>query len=103
MTGRLALTSLACLLLLTGWTSCSWSRPDPVPAQCDARCFQPCVDAGEDTGVRVAGDPAAAGTWDEIGGRVTRELATRLRQCDVRRQACEQCLQRLEKARVIDL
>lgn len=98
---RLAVLS-AVLLLLTGWGSCS-TKPEAVPALCDAQCFRPCVGEGEDTGVRVLGDPAAASTWDEIGGDVNQQLANRLRQCDVRRKACEQCLQRLDKQDVIQL
>lgn len=98
---RLAALSVA-LLLLTGWGSCS-VKSESVPALCDAQCFRPCVGEGEDTGVRVIGDPAAASTWDEIGGDVNQQLANRLRQCDVRRKACEQCLQRLDKQDVIQL
>lgn len=99
---RIAVVALSALLL-TGWGSCTARQPPPVPAQCDAQCFRPCVGEREDTGVRVLGDPAAASTWDEIGGDVNQQLANRLRQCDVRRQACQQCLQRLDKENVIQL
>lgn len=99
---RIAL-ALLITLALTAWGGCSVRQVPPVPAQCDAQCFRPCVGEGEDTGVRVVGDPAAPSTWDEIGGDVSQQLASRLRQCDVRRQACEQCLRRLDKHRVIQL
>lgn len=99
---RIGMLALA-VLLLAGWGSCSPRAPVPVAAQCDAMCFRPCVGANDDTGVRVTGDPAAADTWDEIGGDVVRQLTTDLRQCDTRRQACEQCLRRLEKQKVIHL
>ena len=66
-------------------------------------CFQACVGEEGDTGVRVteAGDSPRA--WDEIGGQVTNVLATKLRTCDARRDACAQCLQRLDKSGVIKL
>lgn len=43
---RLAVLSVV-LLLLTGWGSCS-TKPESVPALCDAQCFRPCVGEGED-------------------------------------------------------
>ena len=87
-------------LLLTGAT-CSHSTK-PVPAQCNAVCFTPCVVDG-DTGVQWDADPANPSAWDDLGGRVVPELADKLRVCEVRRQACDQCLRRLDKVRVIEL
>lgn len=90
---------IAVLVLLAGCTQ----HLQRVPAQCDVMCFRPCVDAGEDTGVRVAADPGAADAWDNIGGDVVGQLADKLRTCDVRRKACEQCLRRLDAKNVIQL
>ncbi len=90
------------LLMLVMLAGCV-GAPARVPAQCDAMCFQRCVGEGEDTGVRVTADPAAAGTWDQIGEDVVGQLAGKLRSCDVRRNACVQCLRRLDKQRVIQL
>ena len=92
---------IAALMLLAGCTQ----HLQRVPAQCDAMCFRPCVDVGEDTGVRVTADPAAAanGAGGNIGGKVVGQLADKLRTCDVRRKACEQCLRRLDAKNVIEL
>lgn len=76
-------------------------KPQPFPAQCSAECRVPCVDATGDTGVRIQGDPAKASTFDEIGETAGAVLGERLRQCDVHRKACVQCLDRLERAGVI--
>lgn len=52
---------------------------------------------------RVTADPAAADAWDNIGGDVVGQLADKLRTCDARRKACEQCLRRLDAKNVIQL
>ena len=78
-------------------------RGEPVPAQCNAMCFAPCVGEDGDTGVRLRADPENAEAWDELGGEVIGALATKLRACEVNRKACDQCLQRLEKRKVIVL
>ena len=75
----------------------------PVPALCDARCLAPCVGKHGDTGVRweaTADDPAA---FDALGESVIPALAEKLRGCELHRQACEQCLRRLDKRGVIGL
>lgn len=75
----------------------------PVPALCDARCLAPCVGRQGDTGVRwkaKADDPAA---FDDLGETVIPALAEKLRGCELRRHACEQCLRRLERRGVIGL
>jgi len=92
----------AVLLLLVMLAGCA-GAPARVPAQCDAMCFQGCVGQDEDTGVRVTADPAASATWDQIGEDVVGKLAGKLRSCDVRRDACVQCLRRLDRRRVIAL
>lgn len=98
---RLLLVVLT-VLSLAAWPSCS-RLTRPVPALCSPICMTPCTGADGDTGVRwsaAADDPAA---FDGLAGDVVPALADRLRVCEVRRQACEQCLRRLDKARVIKL
>ena len=75
--------------------------PPPFPAQCDAKCFVPCAKENGDTGIRINGDPNVASTFDEIGTTAGTVFAATLRQCDVHRKACVQCLDRLERAGVI--
>lgn len=96
--------ALACalVLLLTGAT-CQRRAAVPVPAQCNAICFSPCVDASGDTGIRWEADPNDPAAFDALGGDVTPALSDKLRTCDKRREACVQCLRRLDDRRVIRL
>lgn len=87
------------VLLLAG---CASNATRPVPAQCNQICFLPCTTDG-DPGVRWEADPESSGAWDQLAGEVVPALTDKLRQCDVRREACVQCLKRLDKAGVIDL
>lgn len=92
---------LAIVLLLTG-ASCS-RNVRRVPAMCDQICFLPCVSADGDVGIRWEADPLKSEAWDALGEDVTAPLATALRQCEIRRKACDQCLRRLDKEEVIGL
>lgn len=96
---RILAVALAALLL----TSCGSGVRGRVPAGCDAMCFAPCVGADGDTGVRWEADPADPGAFDALGGDVTPALAGKLRTCELRRRACAECLQRLDKHGVIAL
>lgn len=93
----------AALVLVLG--ACQSARPPDragaVAAQCNPICYAPCVAEDGDTGVRWEGDPAHAEAWDVLGEQVTEQLAAKLRSCDVRRRACVQCLERLQRAGVI--
>lgn len=93
---------LALLLLLTGFGPCSRNLRR-VPAQCNEICFLPCVSADGDVGIRWEADPLKPDAWDALGGVVVPALADKLRTCEVSRHACVQCLQRLDKAKVIEL
>lgn len=75
--------------------------PGPVTAHCDALCFAACVEADGDTGVRWQGEPVDPAAWDALGDDVVDQLTQKLRSCEVRRRACVQCLDRLERERVI--
>ena len=83
--------------------ACTHVPARPVPAQCNVLCFDPCTGQDGDTGVRWEAGPSDAEAFDTLGGAVVPALAQRLRQCDVRREACVQCLRRLDEAGAIDL
>lgn len=72
--------------------------PDPVPAQCDPRCFEACD-------IRLPAwrpvDPESPEAWDELPGQVLVPARLRLWNCEGHRQACVQCLDRLRDAGVI--
>lgn len=92
---------VALLVVLAG---CASGPPaGAIPALCDARCFAPCVGERGDTGVRwasAADDPAA---FDALGESVIPALAEKLRDCELRRRACDQCLRRLRQRGVIEI
>lgn len=97
---RMAAIVVSALLLAS--TGCA-SLTRPVPALCNAMCFEPCTSAGGDTGVRWEAAPEDPAAWDDLGGNVAPALADKLRVCEVRRQSCQQCLLRLDKAGAIKL
>lgn len=97
-----AIIYLLIAFLLTG-ASCTSLQRGKMPAQCEAICFIPCTDADGDTGVQWLSDSNTPQAWDDLGGDVLPELAKRVRQCEVSRTACVQCLRRLHRAEVIDL
>lgn len=94
----------AAAALLGALAGCvSGPRAGAIPALCDARCFASCVGEHGDTGVRweaAADDPAA---FDALGASVIPALAEKLRDCELRRRACDQCLRRLHQRGVIGL
>lgn len=96
---RTVLVTVAAVFLLA---ACS-RNTRPVPAQCNPICFLPCVAANGDAGVRWEAVPSDPAAWDALGGEVVPALADKLRVCEVRRLACEQCLRRLDDAKVIQL
>lgn len=99
---RAWLALLVCLPLLGGATCGVRSTPpEPVLAQCDAKCYTPCVGPDGDTGLRWTGDPAVAATWDAIGNEVIPAAGEKIRACEASRKACQQCLDRLQKNGVI--
>lgn len=95
---RTVLAIVLCLLL----AGCPQVKRQRVPAQCNQICFLPCTVDG-DTGVRWEADPTDPGAFDALGETVIPALTGKLQQCDVRRQACAQCLQRLDAEKVIEL
>lgn len=99
---RALIAGLFIVLVATGMSCTRNVRTDPVPAACNAICFSPCTVDG-DTGVRWEADPNDPAALDALGQTVVPALAARLRTCDTRREACAQCLRRLDDANVITL
>lgn len=97
---RMAVIVVSALLLAS--TACT-RLTRPMPALCNAMCFAPCTSTTGDTGVRWEAAPEDPAAWDDLGGNVAPALADKLRVCEVRRQSCQQCLQRLDKAGAIKL
>lgn len=100
----LALVLIPIMLVLAGaLTGCARNPPiphraEPVPAQCDSLCYQPCD-------VRIPPwqptDPDSPAAWDELPDQVLIPARLRLWTCEQHRQACERCLDRLREAGVI--
>lgn len=95
------LVLVVALLSLTGCPSRGATKPEPFPAQCDARCFAECDDA---VPAWTPPDPDAPDAFDYIPEQVVAPLQAKVRTCDdVHRNACVQCLKRLEAVNVIKL
>ena len=90
---------IACLVL--AGTSCGMFqravKADPVNEQCDASCRLPC-----DATVPLwrPTDPDDPKAWDEYPKAVVLPLVDKIEACDVQRQECVKCLDRLKKAGV---
>lgn len=102
---RLLLVAVV-MLLLTGWGPCTRVvRPDPIQAQCAAMCYV--VDTGAPDGsscasrARWEGDPKDAMAIDSLIYGTVPALRKETWTCGVRLKACQQCIDRLEKAGVI--
>ena len=97
-----ALLLMACLPLVAGW-SCSSvpTKPGAVDPECSLDGFVHCTTDDGDTGVRWEGDPNQPATIDALGEVVIPALSDRLRACEIRRKALDQCLKRLEDQGVI--
>lgn len=89
---------LACLLAGCKTVPVVAPPPEPVPAQCDPRCFEPCDDR---LPAWRPADPESPEAWDELPGQVLIPARRRLWSCEGHRQACVQCLDRLRDAGVI--
>lgn len=101
MKARLLLLALA-LPCIAGWSCSSVPvKSGPVDPDCLPIGFEKCTTDDGDTGVRWEGDPNQADTIDALGEAVIPALADKLRACEIRRKALQQCLQRLEAQQVI--
>jgi hypothetical protein len=95
------MTRLALLALCAAMTACAQpviqAPPQPPIAQCDAVCWQPC----DATGIAYAPAPATTDAIGDLVQQVIVPLRGRIDQCELSRLACQQCIDRLERAGVI--
>jgi len=96
--GLLAVVIVILAALLA--VGCSSTPKLPIDAQCSPLCKEQCPTAAQ-AGVTWAADPEDPAAWDALGGDVVPALVDLNAQCEVRRRACEQCLQRLDRAGLI--
>lgn len=72
-------------------------KPPPVPANCDATCYEAC-----DKAFRWdPRDPADNASWMELAEQVVFSMWDYIAVCDTRREACVKCLDRLKSNEVI--
>lgn len=92
---RAATALLLCLLL----AACgkSYVKPDPVDENVDPVCRVACDVA---IPLWTPPDPSNPAAWDTYPEQVVIPLQSKIRACDVQRQACVQGLDRLKKAGV---
>lgn len=90
------LITLLLVLLLSGCQLFA-RKPMPVDEGCDASCRTAC-DA--EVPVWQPADPASPDAWDSYPEQVTIPLRGKVLQCDLQRQTCVQCLDRLKAAGV---
>ena len=93
---RILITALA-VLLLSGCQLQATRQPMPVDEGCDAACRTAC-DAT--VPLWAPDDPDAPNAWDSYPEQVTVPLRGKILQCDIQRQTCVQCLDRLKAAGV---
>lgn len=91
-----SLLLLASLAMLAGCNLLP-RKPMPVDEGCDALCRTPC-DAS--IPLWTPADPDAADAWDTYPEQVTIPLRGKVQTCDLHRQSCVQCLDRLKAAGV---
>ena len=100
---RLILAMLA-VMLLSGMSCQKFIRADAAPAQCDAMCY---VDDKTDEDSSCAsrakweGSPADPAAIDALIYGTVPALRKETWTCGVRLKACQQCIDRLKKAGVV--
>jgi len=92
---------VALMIVLSACSMDQFVKRNPIPSQCNAICYTPCVDDKGGTGIQWVGDYTDPNTWDNLGADTTTQLGDALRVCETRRKACVQCLNRLEEQKVI--
>ncbi len=92
---------LIAVLLLSGCNLKQYIKREPIPSQCNAICYTPCVGEDGDIGIQWLGDYTDPSMFDKLNKDVLFPLAQKLRVCDTRRDACVKCLNRLEEQKVI--
>lgn len=93
---RLLLVAL--IVLATTGMSCSRYLGRPIPAQCAPMGFEVCKSQA-----RWAGNPNDPAAWDALAADTLSDSRAETRTCEQRRLALQQCLERLERQRLIDL
>ncbi len=96
----LILSILLSLPFLSGFSCASLGgsvavTPPAIPANCEAKCYEPCTIPADLKYVPV---PESKRAFDDLAEQVVAPLKLEFDQCDTHRQACVQCLNRLEKA-----
>lgn len=97
--------AMAIVVLLSGMSCARFIRAPAVPAQCEAVCYV--TDAKDDQETACAsrarwdGDPKDPAAIDALIYGTIPALRKETWDCGVRLKACQQCLNRLEKAKVI--
>ncbi len=95
---------LVAITLAAALTGCPrWIvRADPVPAQCDAMCYvQDTPDLACASKATWEGDPKDPAAIDSLIYGTVPALRKETWTCGVRLKACQQCIDRLVKAKVI--
>lgn len=92
---------LLAAFLMSGCNLKQYIKREPIPSQCNAICYTPCVGEDGDTGIKWVGSYTDPAMWDKLNKDVLFPLVQKLRVCDTRRDACVQCLNRLEEQKVI--
>lgn len=104
---KYVIAAMFAVLMLTGMTCSRFVRADPVPAQCEAVCYVTDAKADDETAcasrARWEGDKADPDAFDRLIYGTIPALRKETWDCGVRLKACQQCLQRLNKAKVIVL
>lgn len=95
------LTLIVMVLALTGCPR--WIvRADPVPAQCDAMCYvEDSPELACESKAKWEGSPADPAAIDALIYGTVPALRKETWSCGVRLKACQQCIDRLVKAKVI--
>lgn len=92
------------VIMLAALSGCARvpARPEPITAQCDAICYrQDSADKPCESRARWEADPQSPQAFDALVYEVIPALRAETWQCGVRLKACQQCLQRLKAAGVI--
>lgn len=103
---RAILTAAVVTLLLAGCGPFKrFVRADPVQAQCDAVCYVSDAKDDKDTAcasrAKWEGDPKDPASIDSLIYGTIPQLRKETWSCGIRLKACQQCLDRLVKAKVI--
>ena len=95
---------LALIVMVLALTGCPrWIvRADPVPAQCDAMCYvEDSPELACESKAKWEGSPADPAAIDALIYGTVPALRKETWSCGVRLKACQQCIDRLVKAKVI--